>query len=242
MKKILVLVLLAATFNNLKAQDVVYDENAEVRNVESFTGVEVSGTISLYLSQGSENAVAISAGDSKYNSKIKTEVHNGVLKISVDGGLWNGMGWANRKLKAYVSIINPTSLNISGASFLSINGIIKSDALKLGISGASEFKGALDVAQFNLDISGASVARISGAAKNALIDASGACKVNAYDLLAESSKTNASGASTIRISATKELSASASGGANIYYRGDPQTVNINSSAGASIKKRSSGDD
>jgi hypothetical protein len=242
MKRIIILVLLAVNWGYVKAQEVVYDENAEVRTVESFTGIEVSGTISLYLSQGSENAVAISAGDPKYNSKIKTEVSNGILRISVDGGLWNGMGWANRKLKAYVSVVNAKSLNVSGASFVSISGILKGDALQMDVSGASEFKGAIEVAQLNLGISGASVVRVSGTAKNALIDASGACKANAFDLVTETCKASASGASNIRIMAQKELNASASGGANIYYRGEPQSISINSSAGASIKKRSSAED
>ena len=103
MKKIFVLLALVTVgFLNVQAQDVVYDENVEARTITDFSAIEVSGSISLYLSQSNEFGVAISAGEQKNNSKIKTEVKNGVLKISVDGGLWNGMGWANRKLKAYV--------------------------------------------------------------------------------------------------------------------------------------------
>ena len=52
----------------------------------------------------------------------------------------------------------------------------------MDISGASEVKGIINATRLNLDISGASVARLSGTAKNALIDASGACKVNSYEL------------------------------------------------------------
>lgn len=236
-KKLLFIVLVSVTFLKVQAQDVVYDENIEQRTVTEFSAIEVSGSISLYLSQSNDYGIAISAGDQKNNSKIKTEVKNGVLKILVDGGLWNGMGWANRKLKAYVAFKSIRGLNISGASFVTSNGPITVDALKIEVSGASEIKAEILVKQLEVDISGASVARLSGSADNASIDASGATKVSSYDLAVNSCKAAASGASSIRITVHKELNASASGGANIYYKGMAGVVNINSSRGADIKKQ-----
>ena len=98
MIRFLLLVILLTGSLFCKAQNVVYDENAEVRDLPTFSGIEVSGTVSLYLSQGASQGVAISAGDVKYNGKIKTEVKNGVLHISVEGGMWNGFNWANKKI------------------------------------------------------------------------------------------------------------------------------------------------
>ena len=238
MKKIFVLLACVTIgFLNVQAQDVVYDENVEARTITDFSAIEVSGSISLYLSQGNEYGIAISAGEQKNNSRIKTEVKNGVLKISVDGGLWNGMGWANRKLKAYVSFKTLNELTVSGASFVTSNGPITADALKIEVSGASEIKASINVKQLDLDISGASVAKLSGSADNASIDASGATKVSSYEMSINSCNAAASGASSIRITANKELNASASGGANIYYKGAASVVNINSSRGADVKKQ-----
>jgi hypothetical protein len=225
-----------------KSQQIVYDENAEVRTVERFNSVEVSGAISLYLSQGTVQGVAISAGEAKYNVKIKTEVKNGVLQISVEGGVWNGFNWTNRKLKAYVTVTDLNRLEVSGASYASISGAIKSDELKMEISGASEVKGIINVSNLDLDISGASVARLSGSAKNARIDASGACKVNSYDLNVETCKASSSGASNIKLTVSGELNAHASGGSNIYYKGQGIGKELNTSAGASIRNRSGTDD
>lgn len=224
------------------AQNIVYDENAEVRVVEPFNSIEVSGSVSLYLSQGSTQGVAVSAGEAKYNSKIKTEVKNGVLHISVEGGVWNGFNWTNRKLRAYVTTINLNRLEVSGASYVSISDAIKGDELKMGVSGASEVKGMINVSRLDLDISGASVARLSGTAKDGLIDASGACKVNSYDLSIGTCKISSSGASNIKVTVTGELNADASGGSNIYYKGNGIGKALNTSAGASIKNRSGSDD
>ncbi|MDB5191844.1 MAG: hypothetical protein JWQ96_1407 [Segetibacter sp.] len=223
-------------------QEVIYDSNAEHRPVAAFTSIDLSGTITLYLSQGTETGVAISAGDQKYNSKIKTEVHGGVLKISVDGGTWNTFGLSNQKLKAYVSVKDITRLGVSGASMVIISGSIAADALNIGITGASEVKGNITVTHLNLDITGASVARLGGTATDALIDATGAARVYSYNLKADKCNANSTGASTIRITVNKELNADASGGASISYRGEGVTGIINASSGASIKKRTGSGD
>ena len=133
MKRAILLMLLITAGLVGNAQNIVYDENAEVRAVERFSGIEVSGAVSLYLSQGTEQGVAISAGEAKYNSKIKTEVKNGVLRIYVEGGVWNGFNWTNRKLRAYVTAIDLNRLEVSGASYASISGALKSDDLKMDI-------------------------------------------------------------------------------------------------------------
>lgn len=230
--------MVMASVSILKAQEVVYDANAEVRNVGPFSAIEVSGTISLYLSQGNEAGVAVSAGEEKYNNKIKTEVRNGVLKISVDAGVWNGFSWSNRKLKAYVSVVNVNRLEVSGASIINISGALKSNSLNLNASGASEIKGDVQVKDLQVGISGASVIRLTGSADNASIDASGAARANAFDLKVDNGKVEASGASHITITVNKELSANASGGSSIQYRGDAVAKVVNSSAGASIRKKS----
>ena len=240
-KSILLILLMFAAFIG-KAQNIVYDENAEVRVVEPFSGIDISGAVSLYLSQGTQQGVAISAGELKYNEKIKTEVKNGILHISVDGGVWNGFNWTNRKLKAYVTAVSINRLSVSGASYASIDGEIKSEDLKIGISGASEVKGMVEVNSLKLDVSGASVARLSGSASNASLEASGACKINSYDLKIANCKASSSGASDIKVTVTGELNGDASGGSNIYYKGAGMGKSLNTSGGASIKNRSQNDD
>ncbi len=241
MKSAVSLIFLLLTTICANAQNVVYDENAEIRVVGEFTGIEVSGTVSLYLSQGNTQGVAVSAGDFKYNNKIKTEVKNGVLHISVEGGMWNGFNWANKKLKAYVTVINLNRIEASGATYVSTSGTIKSDALKLEISGASEIKGELNVAKLNIDVSGASVAKLTGRAGNAIIDASGAATIGGYNFEIDSCKASTSGASGVRVFVKDQLIADASGGSFIYFKGTPLSTNLNSSAGSTIKNKTGSD-
>lgn len=242
MRNFILLILMMAVGVTVKAQNVVYDENAEVRTVEKFNVIEVSGAVSLYLSQGNTTGIAVSAGDEKYNNKIKTEVKDGVLRISVEGGVWNGFNWTNRKLRAYVTVTDINRLDVSGASYVSISGTLKADDIKMEVSGASEVKGIVAVNKLDMDMSGASVAKLSGTVNEGTIDASGACKVNSYDLVFNKCKVSSSGASDIRVTINGELDADATGGSTIYYKGSGVGKALNTSGGASIKSRSENDD
>lgn len=242
MKKVSILFFLFVGIYQVQAQNgknLVFDANAEVRSVKGFTGVEVSGAIDLYLSQGKEEAVAISASNPEALSRIKTEVRNGKLHIYFDGSGWNWKTWSNNnKMKAYITFIELHKLEASGACNIKTADLISSDDLKIQLSGASDFTGEVKAVKLKLDASGASNFRISGTAENANIDASGACDIKAYDLKTEYLKVDASGASVVRITNNKELSAEASGGSTIFYKGTGLIRDISTSGGASVKRKS----
>ena len=69
---------------------IVNDANAEKRNVPGFTGITVSGGIDIYINQGSEDGIAVSAAELKYRDRIKTEVKDGLLKIWYEN---EGVSW-----------------------------------------------------------------------------------------------------------------------------------------------------
>src|SRR5437763_7116728 len=127
------------------SQKEINDPNAQVRNVSGFHAIRISDAIDLYLSQGNEEVVAVSAIETKYRDKIKTEVENGVLNISYDHEGWHWWNTGNKKMKAYVSFKELDKLAASGACDVKVTGVIKCDKLDISISGASDFKGDVDV-------------------------------------------------------------------------------------------------
>ncbi|MBN9297233.1 MAG: DUF2807 domain-containing protein [Filimonas sp.] len=241
MKKMILafILVLAATGMQLKAQNVVYDANAEVRKVESFKGIEVSGGISVYLSQGKEQAVAVSVDEQKYISKVRTEVRNGILKIYVESGGWNSWNWGNRKVKAYVTVSTLESLELSGASSMKISGDVNITDLKAEVTGASSLKGSFKGNSMKLETSGASVATLEGSINSLSMEVSGASVVKAYDLTTANCNVDASGASSVSVTATKELKMEASGASSIGYKGDAAIKKIDVSGASTVRKRDS---
>ena len=144
MKKIILsFVLLVAAFTIAAAQDVtvINDKNAQARTVGSFHGIKVSNAFDVIIQQGSSDGVVVSASDEKFRNRIKTEVVNGVLRISYDNDnkVWN---WSNenRKLKAYISVKNLDFIEASGACDVKVDGVLKGSKLKIELSGASSLK------------------------------------------------------------------------------------------------------
>jgi len=234
MKKLL-LIIAVVTFNSLSyAQHVVNDANAEKRNVAGFHGVDVSGGIDLYLSQGQE-AVAVSASETKFRDKIKTEVKNGILKIWYESKSDLHIDLGNRKMKAYVSFKNLDMLEASGGSDIKVDGTIAVSTLSLDISGGSDFEGKVNLNDLKVDASGGSDVHISGTAKNINIDASGGSDFKGYELTTDNCTVDASGGSDVYITVNKELNAESSGGSDIYYKGNGLIRNLKSSS-SNIKK------
>ena len=240
MKHFLLLISLIASVSAGWAQNeknLVVDANAEVRNMSGFTSIEISGAIDLYMSQGNTEAVAVSAGTDEIRARIRTEIRSGTLHIYFDGKGLNWKIWGNNKMKAYVTYRTLERLESSGACNIKTTDPIRQNEFKLELSGASDFSGEVALTKFRVEASGASNVKVSGKADNLVLDASGACTIKAFDLQTDMCKVDASGASTIRITVNKELSAVASGGSNIYYRGSGLIRDISSSGGASIKRR-----
>lgn len=237
MKKIVLCGLFITSAIAAFSQKTISDANAEKRNVGPFHAIEVGGGIDLYLSQGTE-AVAVSASETKYKDRIKTEVVNGVLKIRYEYEKGLKINWSSNKmqLKAYVSFKDLDKLNAGGGSDIKVEGSIKVTKLNLGVSGGSDFIGKVEVNELVANASGGSDLVISGSAKSLDVDVSGGSDFKGFDLTTETCKVEASGGSDVSITATKELDVQSSGGSDVYYRGSAAVKNIKSSGGGSVKK------
>jgi hypothetical protein len=234
MKKLSVL-LLSCLFYLAAFNQKVNDPNAEIREVKNFHAIHLSSAFDVYLAQSNEEAVAVSATEIKHRDRIKAEVKDGILYISYDN---KGMSWSsgNKKLKAYISFKQLDKLDISGACDVFINGVLRADELTIRQSGASDLKGKLDVNKLTVDLSGASDMIVSGTAIRLSVEASGASDFKGYDLITETCDARASGASDIKVTVNKELSAQASGASDVRYKGTGVIRDIKSSGSSSVSK------
>lgn len=237
MKKFLFLLITAAIAAPSIGQKIVNDSNAEKRNVGSFHGVQVSGGIDLYLTQGDES-VAVSASEVKHRDRIRTEVQDGILKIWYEYKDNSNMHieWGNKKLKAYVSCRNIDKLIASGGSDVQVEGSLAVNSLMLRVSGGSDFNGKIESSALEVEASGGSDVNISGKADKLKINASGGSDFKGYELVSDICTLDASGGSDVYITVNKELNAEASGGSDVYYKGAGVIRDLKSGSSSSIKK------
>lgn len=228
----MMLVGVAAVAQNPK---VINDPNAQKRTVGEFHAVAIHSGIDLYLSQGGDEAVAVSSSDPDVRDRIVTEVKDGILNIYLDDHFhW---GWSNRKLKAYVSCKVLDDLRASGGSDVYIDQTIKSPKLELHLSGGSDLRGRLEVGELTIGQSGGADSFISGSATQLTVHVSGGSDFHGYDLAVDDCHAQASGGSDVYVTVNKELDASASGGSDIHYKGNGTVRESHTGGSGSISRK-----
>jgi len=224
MQKIFICLVFVVAGLSVGAQNIVHDPNAQVRQVGSFSKIRVSSAISLYLSQGTGQAVAVSSEDPNITERIKTDVSNGILKIYVENGAWNSWNWSNKHLRAYVTFTTLDMLDASGACNVELTDPISVGDFKLVLSGASNMKGVIKGGNLTFDLNGASNGKIDANGASFSMSESGASNFKG-SITASKADFDINGASVIDVggSATN-LTVSASGASN-FKGGDLQVEN-----------------
>jgi hypothetical protein len=239
MKKIILAISSIFFLSAAIAQDkVVNDPNAQVRTVSSFHGIKVSTGIHLFLTQGNDEKVAVSADSKEHRDKIVTEVVNGVLKIYYDNNHnWYGNDNDHKNLRAYVSCKMLDELRASSGSHVDVDGTIQSGTLVLDFSSGASFKGNVAAKDIHVDASSGSHSMISGTANEVKASTSSGSHIDASALSTDECDADASSGGHIEVKVNKSLSASASSGGHIDYTGDASIKSINTSSGGRVSKR-----
>jgi hypothetical protein len=216
---------------------VINDSHAQKRPASGYHGVHISSGIDLYLSQGSEEAVAVSADDPEVRAKIQVEVKDGILEIYIDNHGFHWGNWGNRHMKAYVSCKTIDELHASGGSDVYIQDQLHSPRLNMNLSGGSDFHGKLSIGNLTVLQSGGSDSYVSGSATTLDVRTSGGSDYHGYDLAADNCQVDASGGSDAYLTVNKELTASASGGSDVHYKGNGVIRSSQASGSGSISHR-----
>jgi hypothetical protein len=240
MKKIQVMLMAMLVSAVLFSQKTINDPNAEPRSLSGFHAIKISNSFTVYISQGNEDAVAISATKAEYKDKIITKVENGVLIIRFDEDkkFWKGWNGDKQKLTAYISIKKIDRLDVGGACDIYFEEGLAAEGLSVDLSGASDMKGKIEAKTLRVDISGASSATISGNAATLDVEASGASDFKGYELVTNYCDAKASGASSVNITVNKELNANASGASNVRFKGEGLIRDIKTSGASNVTRKS----
>ena len=216
---------------------VINDANAVVRTVSgSYTGISVSTGVELYLTQGNEESIAVSASEQKHLDRLITEVVNGTLKIYYNnkGVNWKSSGKAN--LKAYVSFKTLEKLNVSSGANATVSGNIKADKLDLNVSSGAVFTGAINAKDLVTEVNSGAVIKVTGSADKFTITASSGAIFKGYDFAVDFCDASASSGAAVQITINKELNAKASSGGDIHYKGAGLIRDIRTGSGGAVKK------
>jgi len=193
---------------------VVGSGNGQVqkRDVPSFDSISTEGALDIKVVCQKPQTLEVE-GDDNILPLISTEVSNQVLHIRI---LHNYSVQDSIKLR--ISVPNLNFLSVSGAGKIDVSGL-KND-------------------KFEMDVNGAPTLRVSGETKFADIDARGAGKIDAHNLLATRALVDSKGVARVEVHAIEELNVDISGPSHVIYEGSP-VVNKTVHGPGSVEKRQS---
>lgn len=184
----------------------------------TFTEIEVSRGLDVYLTQGDHQSITVQADDNLHDV-IKTVIEGKVLKIYADENI--NYSSAQKILISFNSISKITAT--SGSDVYATNKF-NIDRLNLISTSGSDLTLEIDAQTLECIVSSGSNLNVSGTVINFTADASSGSDIDASNLKAEISRVKATSGADIKVNTTQELYANANSGGDIKYQGNPIKV------------------
>jgi hypothetical protein len=241
------------TRSDLASENTSY-LNGENRNVEQFSGIQVSTGVNVVFKQETPTSVKVIADADKLKYVV-TKVENGVLKVYVDN-----KGVKNLKFKNLsVNVSSPRIENIqtiSGASFVAVN-TIRENNLNIEATSGSNINGTFNAndhinvsvdsgANIRADVTSGKVvfkgtsgsnSNLKGTARTGIFEISSGASCKAENLRINDANVESSSGGSISIEVKDNLKVKASSGASVKYRGNPEIdSNISKISGGSLNQ------
>ncbi len=202
----------------------------EKRKVDKFTTVVVRHSINLFITQGDKVELKIEA-DENLHEVITTEVEDGILDIYADNIIRKA-----KKLNVYLTVKNIESIEANSGSTVKSESKISFDNLELIATSGSKISINLNTNNLYCSISSGAKVKLLGKANVFEFDASSGSKLEALELEVEDCIANTSSGADAWVNSNKNLEITASGGSDLYYKGNPKIKNIECSGKATIKE------
>lgn len=204
----------------------------ENRSAGTFTAVDVSGNIDLYIKQDSAHSVRVEADENLMEYIIIRTEGDKLIVEPQDGYNLSG----SKDIKVYVSSPVFRRLEASGAcDIIGENKITSAEAIDIDLSGASDVKLELKAPKVEAKLSGAGSVELRGETKEFSVSGSGSSDIKCIELMAENVDVHITGAGDAEVFASVKLDVSVSGAGSVKYRGNAMVSKSISGAG-SVKK------
>jgi hypothetical protein len=199
--------------------------------VSPFDEVEVSGPVKLVLRQDSSFAVTISA-DSNIVDKIKPSVSGNTFKIELDPMTYCGTD----SIVIHAGIGALKEIKAGGASKVYSDGKLNLADLNLDLSGATDLNLDVNAGKVNTEIDGAAKLVLSGQAGAHNLESKGTLQLDAFNFVVGNYDLDIEGTGKSNINVLNNLKVNTSGASAIYYKGNPKSVSDKKSGTSTLQK------
>ncbi|MEC7752653.1 MULTISPECIES: head GIN domain-containing protein [Roseivirga] len=214
-----------------------WSQQKETRNVGDFNGIAMNISGKVYVTQGNKNEVIVEA-DGETLEEVITEVRGNRLSIS-SRSRRSWFSWGDRgtgRVNVYITVRDLREVVVSGAGDVIGQRLIKTDDLRLSISGSGDIELEVDAKTIQSKISGSGNIDLKGSAQEASLGISGSGKYYAESLKADDYNITITGSGRASVAVFGELEVRISGSGSVYYSGQPTGVNTSVSGSGRVRR------
>jgi hypothetical protein len=174
--------------------------------VGSFSGIDLSGVMNVYLSKGDKVAVRVEA-DEKVQDKIVVETTGNTLFVKTKKGNISNV----KKMNVYITFVNLNEIHNKLVGNLKGNDIISQENLRYKSSAVGNTNLQFDVQNLEIDISAVGNTELTGKAANCDLNNSSVGNVRAGGLLVENMNLKTSAVGNLEYNAKNTVSLKSTG-------------------------------
>lgn len=229
MKSLFSILFVASTFSQINTVsaispiDITISKSSfDEREVKNFNGIIAGGPIQVMVKFGNKESLRFE-GDKEAIATLITEVKGDKLVIRPKTS-W--VSWArkyeNKKIIAYVTAKQLSSLTMSGDGSITVSGNITAEEFATTLSGSGIIKANVEADKITAVVSGSGNANITGKATTASVTLSGAANFGSKALSVDQLSARISGKGSINVKTDGKIKAVISGSGHVYYTGNPE--------------------
>ncbi len=203
------------------------------RSIKNFDQVNLSGFFEVILVEGKEGEITLE-GEENILPYVITEVKNGSLNIKTRK---NTNIKTTRKLTVTVPFNDINSISLGGSGNIISKKTITGNQISFSIGGSGNIKANVKVNTVKTSIGGSGNINLQGQTDHLKCSIGGSGNIKAYDLSANELKVSLAGSGNIKVSVKERIKATVVGSGNIYYKGNPKHVDINSIGSGDVIKK-----
>ncbi|MCC9135001.1 head GIN domain-containing protein [Pontibacter silvestris] len=199
-------------------------------NLDTFTGVSVSGSTEVYIQRGNEQRVELE-GQANILDLLETEIDNDeVFQVG-----FNGCVSDHKTVKVYITMPELEYAAVSGSGLVELQDSFRADDFKARVSGSGEIVARIAANNISARTSGSGSILLAGITNELELGLSGSGKVRAYDLQTNAAEVDISGSGSAEVAVEEDLEVEISGSGKVYYKGEPDIISDVSGSGKVIK-------
>lgn len=233
MKKTTVIIVFTLFIMSLWSCDCVEgtgELQTQKRKVENFDRLQIDVSAQVYLKQG-ENTEVIITAQQNILDVITTEVSNNTLEIDNKNNCFNN----NKGISIYITVPDLNKITLDGSGDIKSVNKLTFKKLKMKINGSGSIMLDVESDYIYGEVNGSGSYSFSGIAKEQEYDIHGSGEVNAFDMPCTNCKIDVAGSGNCRVMAIRKLDVSITGSGSVFYKGSPE-ISTDISGSGSINK------